>query len=93
MNGEKFFCAKPVKQGIIRISKYENMPKNYLERYGIVTIPNSESVDGVTADSNSITLPNGRILEFDVRPDGDAVTGKTRCTISLKSSEIKYRLS
>ena len=47
------------------------MPKNYLERYGIVTIPNSESVDGVTADSNSITLPNGRILEFDVRPDGD----------------------
>ena len=71
MNGEKNFCAKPVKQGIIRISKYENMPKNYLERYGIVTIPNSESVDGVTADSNSITLPNGRILEFDVRPDGD----------------------
>ncbi len=71
MNGEKIFCAKPVKQGIIRISKYENMPKNYLERYGIVTIPNSESVDGITADSNSITLPNGRILEFDVRPDGD----------------------
>lgn len=71
MNGKKIFYAKPVKQGIIRISKYENMPKNYLERYGIVTIPNSESVDGVTADSNSITLPNGRILEFDVRPDGD----------------------
>lgn len=65
------YSVTPIKEGMIRISKYENMPESYLERYGIVSIPEKEEVKGIKIDDGVITLPDGKNLEFTVRPETD----------------------
>lgn len=61
----------PIKEGMIRISKCENMPEKYLERYGIVKIPPKELVTDVIVEENAVILPNGRRLTFTLRPEVD----------------------
>ena len=73
----------PIKKGIIRISKQENMPEKYMERYGIIKIPERETVADVVVEENAVILPNGRKLSFTVRPDVDDV---------FWSEEIEYQL-
>ncbi|MBR4060671.1 MAG: DUF5110 domain-containing protein [Lachnospiraceae bacterium] len=60
-----------IKEGIIRISKHENMPEKYMERYGIIKIPEKEAVDNVEIEENSVILPSGRKLNFTLRPEED----------------------
>ena len=57
-----------LQKGIIRISARDNMPQSYLEKYGILTIPeSSDDTPDVTVKDNSITLPNGKTIEFFTR--------------------------
>lgn len=65
------YVVKPLKKGIIRISKSENMPQSYLERYGIITVPEPEENTGVKIGESGITLADGRKIEFFVRPQKD----------------------
>ena len=58
------YTVKPIKKGMIRISKSEKNQMSYLERYGIINIPEEEDVDGVETSENSILLPNGKRLNF-----------------------------
>lgn len=63
-------CAViPVREGMIRISRQENMPEKYLERYGIIKIPDREPVPGVIVEENAVILPDGRRLAFTLRPE------------------------
>ena len=61
----------PLKKGIVRISAHKIMPKNYLERYGIISIPEKDSTADAVVCENKITLPDGRVLEFKIRPETD----------------------
>ena len=61
----------PIKEGMIRISKHENMPEKYMERYGIIKIPEKETVTNVEIEENAVILPNGRKLNFTLRPEED----------------------
>ncbi|MBP3361393.1 MAG: glycoside hydrolase family 31 protein [Clostridia bacterium] len=65
------YTVTPIKKGMIRISKYETMSESYLERYGIISIPEKEEVKGVEISDGAITLPDGKRLEFTVRPETD----------------------
>ena len=59
-----------LKKGIIRISAKEDMPQSYLEKYGILTIPKaSDETSNITINDNSITLPDGKTIEFFTRED------------------------
>ena len=61
----------PLKKGIVRISAHKIMPKNYLERYGIISIPEKDNTADAVVCENKITLPDGRVLEFKIRPETD----------------------
>ena len=65
------FTVTNVKNGIIRISKDEKMPKKYMEKYGIVSIPQCDDSAILKCGENRISLPNGKNLEFEVRPCTD----------------------
>ncbi len=77
-------CAViPIKEGMIRISRREDMPENYLERYGIIKIPPREPVTDVLVEEYTVTLPGGKRLAFTLRPEEDD---------SFWMEEIDYQL-
>ena len=47
------------------------MPQSYLERYGIITVPEPEENTGVKIGESGITLADGRKIEFFVRTQKD----------------------
>ena len=65
------FHVSFIKEGIIRISKYQSMPQRYLEKYGIVTITKSTDKSPIKVEDTNIILPDGRVISFDVRPEKD----------------------
>lgn len=65
------YAVKALKDGIVRISKSENMPESYLERYGLIKIPTAQDNTDAKVDGNKITLPNGRVIDFFTRPTDD----------------------
>ena len=73
----------PIKEGIIRISKQEDMPEKYMERYGIIKIPGKETVANVKIEENAVIFPNGRKLNFTLRPEEDD---------AFWDNEINYQL-
>lgn len=61
-------CAvTALKKGIIRISAREDMPENYLFRYGLIKLPKAEEVEGFSFDGERLMLPGGRTLDFELR--------------------------
>lgn len=77
------YSTVSIKKGIIRISANGRKSMNYLERYGILTLPESEACPDVRIGADSITLPNGKTLVFSVRPDQDD---------GFWNDEIEYQL-
>lgn len=71
MNDNKQYVVTPLKPGIVRISRYAEMPQSLLEKYGIVTIPEPDRTFTVTETADGVVLPNGKMLRFTVRPDED----------------------
>jgi alpha-glucosidase (family GH31 glycosyl hydrolase) len=65
------FHVSFIKEGIIRISKHQCMPESYLERYGIVKIPEPIANGNIKVNGNDIILPDGKTVSFDIRPDQD----------------------
>ncbi len=71
MENTKHFHVTFIKEGIIRISKHKDMPQSYLERYGIIKIPSPCEESPIKVDGTCITLPDGRRICFDIRPEKD----------------------
>lgn len=59
-----------IKRGMVRIGSGD-ASENYLERYGLVTIPEKEAFDGVVTEDNRITLPDGQVIEYELRKDNE----------------------
>lgn len=69
---ENLLCEiTPLKKGIVRISRYRDMPESYLEKYSIIDIPSPDKTADATIENGGIILPNGKKLVFETRPDGD----------------------
>lgn len=71
MNTNLLYEITALKKGIVRISRYKNMPENYLEKYSLITIPHADGTADAGICGSCITLPDNRKLVFEVRPDGD----------------------
>lgn len=77
------YNIEAIKQGVVRIKVKEKRNINYLERYGIVSIPVRDSTADAVVKDGKIILPNGRELEFFVRGEKDD---------DFWSREINYQL-
>lgn len=85
--------VKNIKEGIVRISGHDNMPENYLERYGIVNIPKPDGTSCVKLDENSVTLKNGRKIEFDIRCKNEIWENEEKVLLQRFKKYIPEKLS
>ncbi len=47
------------------------MPQSYLEKYGILHLPEAGPAEGVSLEENALVLPDSRRIAFEVRPEED----------------------
>ncbi len=66
------FVVQKIKKGILRIIGEDKKEENYLERYGIVNIPESDGSCDAYVEGNTIKLPWGKDIEFCVRDENGA---------------------
>lgn len=71
MNENSLVEVKPLKKGIVRISRYKDMPKSYLEKYSLIKVPDADETADAKICDNCVILPSGKKLFFETRPDGD----------------------
>ena len=62
---------RSIKKGIVRISVKEKKRTDYLARYGLLTIPEGEADPELTVGEDYLVLPNGKRLDFSIRPETD----------------------
>lgn len=86
---------KNICDGIVRISAHSDMPQNYLERYGIINVPEADGQGEVKSEGNKITLPSGRVLEFCTRQQEDDEFWETEENYFLNrfADKIPFRLN
>ena len=76
---------KAISPGIIQICRHDNLSESFLEKYGIISIPNTvHSEPTLSVSDGKIVLPNGKTLEFDIRPEEDD---------DFWSDEVSYQLN
>lgn len=75
------YSIRFLKKGIVRISEDARKSVNYLERYGIISVPKTCEDQDVELSGDRIVFPDGRVLRFSLRPEKDD---------ELWSGEIAY---
>lgn len=65
------YTTEIIKNGILRIRAAERKTTAYMERYGILAVPERKPCADVTVSDREIRFPNGRALCFSVRPAMD----------------------
>ncbi len=66
MSSKKTLKFTDIAKGILRIRLSENHAGTLAERYGILTLPENFADSGIETGDNCVTLPNGRVLNFNI---------------------------